>query len=241
MRWASLVYVPASIAEMMLMTSRLIRKRVVSRTRWIGVAIVSVGIVLIGLVDVINANEKEVGDEPSSRQKHQWIGVLLIVGQSVMSVLQDLSEEILMQETEFPATLLLGLEGLFGLVIGSIFYFPLAAQLGEPISETVDELSAWRMGVFAAGLVLLFLVTGVFNIVATAVTSSMTRNVWKNFRTILVWMFGLAIFYATQNEELGEEWLIPESFIVLVAFGVMLYGAHVYYSDKKETPRRVVY
>jgi uncharacterized membrane protein HdeD (DUF308 family) len=97
------------------------------------------------------------------------------------------------------------------------------------------------MGVFAAGLVLLFLVTGVFNIVATAVTSSMTRNVWKNFRTILVWMFGLAIFYATQNEELGEEWLIPESFIVLVAFGVMLYGAHVYYSDKKETPRRVVY
>jgi drug/metabolite transporter (DMT)-like permease len=240
MRWASLVYVPASIAEMLISgielvlsvaASRLIRKRIISRTRWIGVAIVTVGIIIIGLVDMISANTKDVREDPSSSQQHQWIGLLLIAGQSVMSVLQDLSEEIIMQEAEFPATLLLGLEGLFGLVIGSIFYFPLAAQLGEPISETVDALSAWRMGVFAAGLVLLFLVTGIFNIVATAVTSSMTRNVWKNFRTILVWMCGLVIFYATQNEELGEEWFIPESFVVLLGFGVMLYGAHVYYSN----------
>jgi hypothetical protein len=212
--------------------SRLIRKRIVFRTRWIGVATVTVGIIIIiGLVDMISANKMEVGDDPSSSQQHRWIGVLLIAGQSVMSVLQDWSEEIIMQKAEFPATLLLGLEGLFGLVIGSILYFPLAAQLGEPIFETVDELSAWQVGVFAAGLVLPFLVVGVFSIVATAVTSSMTRNVWKNFRTILVWMFGLVIFYATQNEELGEEWIIPESFILLLSFAVMLYCAHVYYSN----------
>lgn len=243
MRWASLVYVPASTAEMLIsglelvlsvVASRLIRKRMVSRTRWIGVAIVTVGIVVIGLVDVMSAaREKEAEDEPAAgrQQDQQGIGLLLIAGQCVMSVLQDLSEEIFMQEAEFPATLLLGMEGLFGLVIGSIFYFPLATQLGEPLFETHDELSAWRMGVFAAGLVLLFLVTGIFNIVATAVTSSMTRNVWKNFRTILVWVFGLVIFYATQSEEFGEEWLIPESFIVLLGFGVMLYGVHVYYAD----------
>ena len=33
---------------------------------------------------------------------------------------------------------------MFGLVVGSIFYFPpalVAAQLGEPVSETVDELN----------------------------------------------------------------------------------------------------
>jgi hypothetical protein len=81
-----------------------------------------------------------VGDDPLSSQQHQWIGVLLIAGQSDMSILQDLSEEILMQEAEFPATMLLELEGLFGLVLGSIFYFPLAAQLGEPLSNTVNEL-----------------------------------------------------------------------------------------------------
>jgi drug/metabolite transporter (DMT)-like permease len=242
MRWASLVYVPALIAEMLIsglelvlsvVASRLVRKRMVSRTWWIGVAIVSVGIIVIGLVDLISAKKKEVGDDPSSSLQH-LTGVLIIAGQSVMSVLQDLSKEILMQEAKFPATLLLGLEGLFGLVIGSISYFPLAAQLGEPLSDTVDELSACRMGVFAAGLVLLFLVTGIFNIVATAVTSSMTRNVWKNFRMILVWMFRLVIFYSTQNEELKEEWLIPESFITLLGFGIMLYGAHVYYLNKEE-------
>jgi hypothetical protein len=68
--------------------------------------------------------------------------MLLIAGLSVMSVLQDLSEEILMQEAEFPATLLLGPNRLFGLVLGSRFYFSLAAQLGEPLSVLVKELSA---------------------------------------------------------------------------------------------------
>jgi uncharacterized membrane protein HdeD (DUF308 family) len=95
--------------------------------------------------------------------------------------------------------------------------------------QVVEE--DWTVALAVVGLVLLFCVTGIFNILATAVTSSMTRNVWKNFRTILVWLFGLVIFYASGNDELGEAWLIPESFAILLGFAIMVYGAHVYYNE----------
>mmetsp|Transcript_16062 Transcript_16062/g.21512 ORF Transcript_16062/g.21512 Transcript_16062/m.21512 type:complete len:85 (+) Transcript_16062:5602-5856(+) len=78
-------------------------------------------------------------------------------------------------------------------------------------------------------LTCLITVTGIFNIAATNVTSSMTRNVWKNFRTVLVWGLGLIIYYVTGNVELGEKWRLPNSFFVLVGFLIMLYGAYLYY------------
>jgi drug/metabolite transporter (DMT)-like permease len=242
MRWAALVYVPASVAEILMSglelvlsvaASRIIRKRMISWPRWTGAGVVTLGIVLIGVAGTIGGDDSnDANDANAASKRDRWIGLLLIIGQSIMSVLQDLAEELFMQEAEIPATLLLGMEGLFGLVIGSIIYFPLATQLGEPLSETMDNLNDWRVATFAIGLVLLFLITGIFNIMATAVTSSMTRNVWKNFRTILVWTFGLIIFYSTQNESLGEPWSTPESFIILCGFCVMLSGAYIYYSMK---------
>mmetsp|Transcript_16064 Transcript_16064/g.21524 ORF Transcript_16064/g.21524 Transcript_16064/m.21524 type:complete len:110 (+) Transcript_16064:5735-6064(+) len=85
-------------------------------------------------------------------------------------------------------------------------------------------------------LTCLITVTGIFNIAATNVTSSMTRNVWKNFRTVLVSGLGLGLYYATGNVELGEEWRIPNSFFVLFGFLVMLCGAYLYYRNDDDLP-----
>jgi hypothetical protein len=67
---------------------------------------------------------------------------------------------------------------------------------------------------------------------ATGATSSMTRNVWKNMRTVLVWIFSLAIYYGTGNTDLGEPWVVPDSFYIMCGFFVMLAGIYVYYSHK---------
>jgi drug/metabolite transporter (DMT)-like permease len=235
MRSASMVHLPASVAEMMISglglvlsaaASWIIRKRMISCTRWIGIGIVSSGVLIIGGAELLSS-DKTNGDG-SGNERDQWIGLVLILGQCIISVFQDLSEELLIQDAEFSATLLLGLEGLFGLVIGSCIYFPLASKLGEPLAETMESLSTWGVLEFTIGLVCLFLVSGIFNILAIAETCSMTLNLWKNFRTILVWVFGLIIFYSSQNENLGEEWT-PESFILLFGFFVMLGGAYLFY------------
>lgn len=237
MRWASLMFVSASVAEILISglelvlsvcVARMIRKRLVASQRWIGVAIVTFGLVVVGVSNIMGE-----GDGATTSSDNVLIGYALIAGQCIASVAQDMAEELFMDEAGFPATLLLGMEGLFGLFFGLLLYFPLASAIGEDVSDTWDTLTSSTLNKrYAVGLTLLFTLTGVFNIVATAVTSSMTRNVWKNLRTILVWLISLLIFYASGNDDLGEPWLIPDSFAVLAGFVVMLSGIYEYYTTK---------
>lgn len=236
MRWASLVFVAASVAEMLISgmelvlsvcATRLIRGRKITCVRWVGVLIVTLGIILVGVFDSKNVADGETNN--ASTVDKQIIGILLILGQSVMSVIQDLTEEVFMQEAAFPPALLVGMEGAYGLVIAVILYFPIAPLLGENPSDVADSLSKSDVIGLAIGWTLLVTITGIFNIAATAVTSSMTRNVWKNVRTLLVWIMGLIIFYATGGSELGEGWFIPGSFFILLSYGVMCVGIYIYY------------
>ena len=92
MRWGSLIYVAASMAEMLIsglelllsvVAARCIRKRRISWSRWVGVLVVALGLLLVRLA---NRN--------SDKEGHSWIGDVLIVGQCVMSVIQDMSEAV---------------------------------------------------------------------------------------------------------------------------------------------------
>jgi hypothetical protein len=225
LRWGCLVFVAASTAEILIsgmelvfssFAARIIRKRIISKRRWIGVSIVTVGILLVGIAKLIE--KKEIEDE----EQKFFIGNVLIFGQCVFSVLQDLSEEIFMQEADFPATLLLGMEGLIGLVFGVPIYLLFFSE----------DLSFTRFNIgYETGLVLLVLITGILNIRTTEITSSMTRNVWKQFRIILVWLLGLVVYYAGNSDTLGEPWVFPGSFFVLGGFSVILTGVYFYYSD----------
>jgi hypothetical protein len=202
------------------------------------VAVVGAGLAAVGVANAASA----VGARPNGGAGEDtgsgWLasrnllGTLLVVGQCVMSVMQDIAEEVFMDEAGFPATLLLGMEGLFGLVFGVLLYLPLARTLGEDPAATWTSLtSSPAVAWYAAMLPLLFALTGIFNIVATGVTSSMTRNVWKNLRTALVWVLSLAIYYGTANDALGEPWVVPGSFYVLGGFAVILAGIFMYYSN----------
>lgn len=113
MRWASLVFVAASVAEMLISgmelvlsvcATRLIRGRKVTYVRWLGVFVVTAGIVLVGFFDTNNVAQGETNDNTTVNQ--QVIGIALILGQSIMSVVQDLTEEVFMQEAAFPPALL---------------------------------------------------------------------------------------------------------------------------------------
>lgn len=264
LRWASLLFVAASIAEMMIsglelvlsvLAGRLFRKRIISNERWVGVGLVTIGITVVGLVDYINAADDDAeGGIAGGSKSDVIIGIALIICQSILSVLQDISEEIFMQVkgSEFPATLMLGIEGSIGFSIGIVIYFTCGKNLGEDPEETLSLLSennrshVW----WVVGMPILFLVTGVFNICATEVTSSITRNIWKNLRTVLVWVFALLIFYSTSDSsrsssgieynDIGEEWIVPDSLYILLGFAIMTFGIVVYYtrnnsSEEKKT------
>lgn len=247
-RWASLVYIDASVAEMMIsgleltlsvIAARVFRKRMVAKSRWLGIIVVAFGVIIIERANNSKHNkqsdsdaaEKGGGDKVHGT-RDVMIGVVLIVLQSVLSVLQDIMEEIFMQAADFPATKMLGMEGLYGFCTGAVIYTTLGTHLRiEDIDATMSLLRANPMlRWWLVGLPALFLVTGIFNIKATEVTSAMTRNVWKNFRTVLIWAVALCIFYVGGDAAYGEAWHVPESFFILMGFSVMFAGVVVYYS-----------
>jgi len=239
MRWMSLVFVAASVAEMLIsgtelvlsvLATRCVRGRKVTRVRWVGIMVCTVGIIMVGVFDYMHAAKgSDSTTEVETSSRDQVIGILLILGQSIMSVFQDLSEELFMQEAAFPPALLVGMEGGYGLIIALILYFPIAPLMGESLGDLGKSLSSGKILGLSLGWALLVTVTGVFNIAATGVTSSMTRNVWKNLRTTMIWIVSLVIFYASGNPSLGEEWVIPYSFYILLGFSVILAGIYLYY------------
>mmetsp|Transcript_16062 Transcript_16062/g.21507 ORF Transcript_16062/g.21507 Transcript_16062/m.21507 type:complete len:196 (+) Transcript_16062:4861-5448(+) len=139
MRWASLVFVAASTAEMLIsglelilstVAARLIRKRLVSKMRWMGVVVVALGLVLVRIADSSGGDADASGDDnmdasmsgngmnnysitttndegglsdnntattTNSANYNRLIGDVLIIGQCIMSVIQDMAEEIFMQ------------------------------------------------------------------------------------------------------------------------------------------------
>jgi hypothetical protein len=256
LRWASLTYIDASVAEMLIsgleltlsvVAARIFRGRRIGAARWLGVILVALGIIIIERAnsskhqslknDGGNSNNYNGGKEDA------MIGVILIILQSFLSVLQDLAEEIFMQAASFPPTMMLGMEGSYGLVLGLIIYFTIGDKIGiEDTGLTMQLLREhpkllWWM----AALPFLFLVTGIFNIKATEVTSAMTRNVWKNLRTVLVWLVALLIFYIGGNTDYGESWFTPESFYILLGLLVMSAGIGVYYWYKEDRPKGPTY
>ena len=245
LKWASFVYVAASIAEMLMAglelvlsvcVARVVRKRQISRLRWAGVGVVAVGLWVVHAADFLDtqqqASELNVDHpaEAAQLKREHWMGALLIVGQCVTAVGQDMTEELFLQEAHFPATLLLGMEGMYGLLFGIPLYLQFAP---ESILITLRglETSSWEV-LYILLLMIVFTVTGIFNIMTTSVTSSMTRNMWKNCRTILVWVLGLLLYYSLGNNDLGEKWVVPDSFFILGGFMIMLSGIYVYYKHK---------
>jgi len=256
LRWASLVYIDASVAEMLIsgleltlsvVAARVIRKRMVSRSRWVGVIIVAIGVVIIERANKRKHQQPRQSDDTTEAKQYDnnvthssaqdvTIGVILIILQSILSVLQDIGEEIFMQATTFPAMMMLGMEGLYGFVIGLVIYSTIGDKFGiEDVDDTMSMLMKnATLRWWLLGLPFLFLVTGIFNIKATEVTSAMTRNVWKNLRTVLVWIIALCIFYLGNDSDYGEAWHVPESWYILLGFSVMTSGIVVYYWYKSQ-------
>lgn len=232
------MYIDASIVEIMVagleltlsvVAARIFRKRILAKSRWAGVLVVAAGVIIIERAKSSGESGEAHGAQDAT------IGVILIVIQSILSVFQDLSEEIFMQASgsEVPATMMLGVEGFYGFMFGSIIYVTAKNQLRsiEDIDSTFSMLNEnTKLCWWLIGLPAIFLVTGLFNIKATEKTSAITRNVWKTLRTVMVWVVALMIFYLGNNPALGEAWHNPESFVILLGFIVMSVGIIAYYS-----------
>ena len=143
-----------------------------------------------------------------------------------------------MQEAGMSATLLTGLEGCYGLIMAIPLYFVVGPLAGF---NPVDAIQAIGSSAFAIGytivLVFILFAFGLVSILSIAATSSMTRNMWKNFKGLVVWLIALAIFYTSGNTRLGEQWTTQGSLMLLSGFALMMVAIHVYYLNSNSDQR----
>ena len=105
--------------------ARIFRSRRIGMARWMGVILVAVGVIIIERAksskqQQATDDDNEMEDDGKEYDEEDvMLGVILIILQSILSVLQDIAEEFFMQEAaDFPPTMMLGMEGLYGFFIG---------------------------------------------------------------------------------------------------------------------------
>jgi drug/metabolite transporter (DMT)-like permease len=137
-RMLSIFYLAASVAEMLvdgteltfrMVAARVVRKRLIVRQRWRGAGIMMVGLVLVACSDLVSNNESS---------ESFGLGEVFVILKIIMGVSKDMVQELFMQEGDFPATSLLGMEGVDGLLMA----VPLYSLLG-PVAG-YDQVEAFR-------------------------------------------------------------------------------------------------
>ena len=127
LRFGALLYIPASIVEMLsnglellltVLLSRYVRKRQISFMRWIGVLLVFIGLLVVGIGNIYggrrrssisNSNSNEKGDDftstttsssssSSSSVRGTVMGLSLVVGTGITMAILVMLEELLQQE-----------------------------------------------------------------------------------------------------------------------------------------------
>ncbi|KAL7553377.1 hypothetical protein ACHAWF_016660 [Thalassiosira exigua] len=265
--YAALVYLSPSMLEIMytglgmvasFLCARFVRKRRFPSSRWIALLVVVVGIVVVGLGARMDeffrpttALEGEENVEGESGQSdgddglhRESLGIVLLVLAIVLSTFNNFSTEVFLQECDFPALLLIGMSGLYGFLFGLVLYVAFGPMLGYSPSETIRTVSSSPDGVWFS-FVLLVVESSVIMVqtVLTGLTSSTTRNTWKVFRGLAVWLLGLAIYYGSGGEgstevgkDFGEKWTNPNSYVIASGYVILIVGVIVYYRDAGKTP-----
>lgn len=198
-RTSAILYLDASIASMMfcgleliasIFAGKFVRKRSILRERWCGAGVMVVGLVLVGLSDFVGTESEK--DTNSDSNQNFGLGMLFVILKVLMDVLKSLAQELFMQEAAVPAALLLGLEGCYGVMMAVPLYFAAGPSLGYyPIESFQKSFGSMESVGYTLGFMVIILCAGMCSLMATSCTSAMTRNMWKNFRGLVVSRLGL--------------------------------------------------
>jgi drug/metabolite transporter (DMT)-like permease len=134
-----------------MVAARVVRKRPITRQRWCGAGIMMVGLVLVACSDLVSGNE--------SSEKF-GLGLLLVILKVIVGTSKDMVRELFLQEGDFSATLLLGMEGVYGLWMAVPLYFLLGPVAGYDPVEAFRGIGASSLGIgYTFGLLLISFVT----------------------------------------------------------------------------------
>ena len=177
---------------------------------WAGMLMVVIGLVMVGLGDVI-------GEEGSSnaRSVSVLIGDLLIVLAQIIAAIQMTVEQILVKGYNIPPLQGVGWEGVFGFItVGTalipMYYIPWHLPSGPDFwqdhTRFEDAIDGFHQIFYIPTLTIAIIGSifsiAIFNFAGLSVTkkeNAITRMVLDSLRTLFIWIFGLAVQWQKFN------------------------------------------
>ncbi|VDN51219.1 unnamed protein product [Dracunculus medinensis] len=191
--------------------------------RWFGMGFVTVGLVIVGVSDIIFDNN------PKDDLNGIITGDLLIVMAQIIVAIQMVVEQKFLNKYDVPPLLAVGLEGFFGFIILVALLCPMyyikvpSAFSTNPYHRLEDIFEAFKEikqnNLILLPLCLTIVSIAFFNFAGVTVTkelSATTRMVLDSVRTLVIWIFSIPLF--------GEKF-IP---VQLIGFFLLILGMFVY-------------
>lgn len=235
-----LTYITASTCQMLrgcailftAIISRFWLQRVLDFRQVVGLCMVFAAMALVGAAGAMTGGH---GDQAASSidGNGAW-GVLLVCFAQLFQASQFVWEEKVMKKVCIPPLLLLGIEGIVGIILFGILVFPLLLHLpgndvGGSLENVWDALSMVQRSPELMFLAIMY-VTCVcaLNCCAVYVTKFLSgvhrALIQTGLRTMVIWVVGLILYYRT-NGIYGEPWAGVPSYMELFGFAFFLCGS----------------
>ena len=226
--------------------SWLILKRRQQGFHWLGMALVVVGIGLVGVAGYMNEGEAtkaahHAAANKAEKERPSWqpiLGVVLVIVSQLLSAFQMVVEEKYLKKRQLPPAFVVGCEGCFGMAMMLCVVLPIVAHLpgqdGDGVHESAIDAAVLisHSGSVLAAVLAYFFSISFYNFFGLSVAknlSSVHRTLIDACRTTLVWSTDLILFYASYKHQYGERWG-PDSWVQLVGFLTMVAGTFIYYN-----------
>lgn len=191
---------------------------------YMSIFVVAVSVVLVGWAGVGHGEQATAATQAES-DAATWnalLGLGFIIGAQVLCALQIVVEEHMMVSLNVSPMLLVGLEGLWGLV----FYVLLVPVLSLTPAGTTGLSKIWHEDFYdsfvkvsnspalVALIVAYIVAVGTLNVTANYVTkhlSAVMRSIAETLRTLGVWMLSLFAYYVLKWQgpnSAGEPWTV---------------------------------
>lgn len=206
--------------------------RKMSKVRWLGVAMCVGAICIVGIANVESKQPEIAHVTPEQKV----FGMLMIMLGQVVQGGQIVVEEYLMKGVSCPPLMIVGMEGVWGVVMCFAIIFPVVGSVpGSDVGGVMENLqndeAMLKNSTQLQTVIIVYLVSCfTYNIAGMMVTYSLSaihRTMLEASRTAIIWGLDLAIHYFHPSSPYGEVWT-AWSFLQLAGFVLLVTGQATY-------------
>lgn len=215
---------------------------------WFGITLVTIGLVTVAGASLMRND----GDKKTAETWQIVMAICLVVGAQIVQASQIVIEEYLLKNVKAAASLIVGLEGLWGGLIGALIIWavhntnPESSALVKEVfhEDTIDTFYMIYQSSLLIWLVIFYILCilfyNLFGMMVTQTYSAVYRTIMEAVRTLCIWIVNVIIHFFLPK--FGEP-LDGATIVELIGFAILLTGNFTfnkvlrfkcfYYEDKQ--------